>query len=232
MGWTLGSKRRLLILHRTRHHEAKSASVTILLEEIVLKTPTTSPSVAGQSSCTMPNEPSASAAEGLPLYLEDMQVGDRWLSASREVTADDVAEFAVLTGDHDPLHSLDGGTSPFGEPVAHGLLGLSLLAGLSTEAPRVATLALVSIAEWQFEAPIFFGDTLQVSTEVESISPHGRRAGRVAWIRQLLNQHGRVVQRGRFISLVATKARARRLSPQESELANPPVGTSRSLPPR
>lgn len=150
-----------------------------------------------------------------PLYLEDMQVGDRWVSDWREITGDDVAEFAMLTGDNDPLHTPEGAGSPFGEPVAHGLLGLSVLAGLSSEKPNVATLALVGISDWQFEAPIFFGDRVQVATEIESIQQHGRRAGRVTWIRQLLNQHGRVVQRGRIISLVATKARARRLSSQE-----------------
>jgi acyl dehydratase len=161
------------------------------------------------------------------LHIEDISVGDRWISSSRQVTADDVAEFAVLTGDHDPLHSEDGNhesrsESPFGEPVAHGLLGLSMLAGLSTDAPRVATLALVSIADWNFEAPIFFGDTVQVSTEVESIQQHGRRAGRVTWLRQLINQHGRVVQQGRFVSLVATKARARRLSRSQDDSASTP----------
>jgi 3-hydroxybutyryl-CoA dehydratase len=150
-----------------------------------------------------------------PLYLEDMQVGDRWLSDWREITGDDVADFALLTGDNDPLHTPAGSASPFGEPVAHGLLGLSILAGLSSEKPNVATLALVGISDWQFEAPIFFGDRVQVATEIESIQQHGRRAGRVTWIRQLLNQHGRVVQRGRIVSLVATRARARRLSSQE-----------------
>lgn len=150
-----------------------------------------------------------------PLYLEDLTVGDRWVSDSREITADCVADFAELTGDRDPLHTDNGASSPFGKPVAHGLLGLSVLAGLSTEHPRAATLALVGISDWQFEAPIFFGDLVQVSTEVEEIQQHGRRAGRVTWIRQLLNQDGRVVQRGRFVSLVATKSRARRLSTQE-----------------
>lgn len=150
-----------------------------------------------------------------PLYLEDMQVGDRWISDWREITGDDVADFAVLTGDHDPLHTQAGAASPFGEPVAHGLLGLSVLAGLSSQKPNVATLALVGVSDWQFEAPIFFGDRVQVATEIESIQQHGRRAGRVTWIRQLLNQQGRVVQRGRIVSLVATRARARRLSSQE-----------------
>lgn len=145
-----------------------------------------------------------------------MNIGDRWHSDWREITPEDVADFATLTGDHDPLHRDNGAGSPFGEPVAHGLLGLSILAGLSTEHPNVATLALVGISDWQFEAPIFFGDRVRVMTEIEEIQGHGRRAGRVTWLRQLLNQEGRVVQRGRFVSLVSTRARARRLSSEDS----------------
>ena len=56
------------------------------------------------------------------LFFEDLQVGDNWLSEEREITAEDVADFALLTGDHDPLHQDGGISSPFGEPVAHGLL--------------------------------------------------------------------------------------------------------------
>ena len=82
------------------------------------------------------------------LFLEDLQVGDNWLSDEREITAEDVADFALLTGDHDPLHEDNGMASPFGEPVAHGLLGLSVLAGLSSSRPAVATLALVGISDF------------------------------------------------------------------------------------
>ena len=146
------------------------------------------------------------------LHFEDLSVGDQWVSPGREITGDDVENFAQLTGDHDPLHEQHAVDSPFGEPVAHGLLGLSVLAGLSSDCPRAATLALVGISDWSFEAPVFFGDVVHVMTEVESIHKHGRRTGRVTWVRQLINQKGRIVQQGRFVTLVGTKARARRLS--------------------
>ena len=194
------------------------------LDEIILETSSETRAVSLEPiSIEAPGFVGSTDLDESPLYLEDFSIGDQWFSPFREVTAEDVADFAMLTGDHDPLHSEDSNESPFGRPVAHGLLGLSMLAGLSTEAPKVATLALVSISEWQFEAPIFFGDEIRVSTQVESIQQHGRRAGRVTWLRQLLNQQGRVVQRGRFVSLVATKARARRLSSQESDSARPRV---------
>ncbi|MEM9586786.1 MAG: MaoC/PaaZ C-terminal domain-containing protein [Planctomycetota bacterium] len=145
--------------------------------------------------------------------FEDLTVGDRWVSDWRTITAADVAEFAALTGDHDPLHQSDCVAPPFGEPVAHGLLGLSVLAGLSTEHPRAATLALVGISEWRFEAPIFFGDQVRVVTEVIDVERHGRRAGRVTWRRELVNQDNRIVQRGDFVSLVATRSRQKSSSP-------------------
>lgn len=149
-----------------------------------------------------------------PLYFEDLQLGDCWTSDEREISGDDVADFAVLTGDHDPLHTdqLVGRDSPFGQPVVHGLLGLGVMAGLSSARPMVATLALVSIQDWKFEAPIFFGDVVHVVTTVTELASHGRRAGRVTWQRQLRNQKNRVVQQGTFVTLVAARTRAKTTS--------------------
>lgn len=150
----------------------------------------------------------------MTLHLEDLQIGQRWISPSRVISADDVTDFADLTGDHTPLHnqniSSDGGT-PFGRPVVHGLLGLSIMAGLSSEHPRVNTLALVSLGEWDFRSPIYFGDSVHVETEVIAIEPHGRRAGRVRWLRRLIGKRGVVLQEGVIETLVARKKPAGRL---------------------
>ena len=155
------------------------------------------------------------------LHYEDLNVGDFWVSEWREISGDDVADFAELTGDHDPLHTDQAVDSPFGQPVAHGLLGLSVLAGLSTNYPKAATLAFTSVTDWEFKAPIFFGDKVQVRTEVEQLEPHGRRACRVVWFRKLLNEDGRVLQQGRFISLVAARTRNKRKAKPELDPATP-----------
>jgi 3-hydroxybutyryl-CoA dehydratase len=153
---------------------------------------------------SQPSEPTVQTTlSNVLLHFENLNVGDRWLSPWREVTGDDVAEFAVLTGDEDPLHTTGVVDSPFGRPVAHGLLGLSLMAGMSSQHPRVATLALTEVLDWRFDKPIYFGDQIRVLTEVESLATHGRRAGRVVWKRQLLNQDDRVVQQGKIVTLVA-----------------------------
>lgn len=75
-----------------------------------------------------------------PLHFGDLAVGDHWTSFGRTVTETDVVNFAGMTGDYDPLH-VDhefARQTPFGKPIAHGLLGLSLVAGLASQCPSVA----------------------------------------------------------------------------------------------
>ena len=141
-----------------------------------------------------------------PLYLEQLQKGDRWISPKKMIDREQVIAFADLTGDHDRLHVDEdfARASNFHRPIAHGLLGLSIMAGLSSNFPSVQTLAFTDLTDWQFKHPIYFGDTVHVETEVVNIEPHGRRAGKVTWFRQLINQDGCVVQQGCLTTIVAT----------------------------
>ena len=148
------------------------------------------------------------AADTAPLFYEDLVRAHCWRSQEREVTRELVMQFAELTGDHDPLHVDDefASETPFRQPVAHGLLGLSLLAGLSSNCPRVKTVAFTGIESWQFKRPIFFGDVVHAETEVVQLEPYGRRAGKVTWFRQLVNQDGHVVQQGDLQTIVAARS--------------------------
>jgi len=144
------------------------------------------------------------------LHYDDLQPGDEWVSRARTITETDVVNFAALTGDYDPLH-VDhefARNTPFRQPIAHGLLGLSMMAGLSSGFPAVKTDAFVQLSEWRFVKPIFFGDTVHVVTSVTSKQPTGRRRGKVLWKRQLVNQHDEVVQEGVLETLVAVAPRA------------------------
>jgi acyl dehydratase len=138
------------------------------------------------------------------LYFEDLRVGDSWISSSHVVSRDDVRDFAQLTGDRNPLHMDDefAGESPFGRPIAHGLLGLSFAAGLSSENPAVHTAAFLGLSDWRFVLPIYFGDRVYVITEVLQAEPHGRKRGRVQWRKLLINQNDEIVQQGMFETLV------------------------------
>jgi acyl dehydratase len=141
------------------------------------------------------------------LHLEDLTPGDSWKSPARTLLESDIGAFAGLTGDFDPLHTdfEHAANTPYGRPIAHGLLGLSFMAGLSSTCPRVRTLAFVRIEDWQFQRPMFAGDTVCVETTVEAISPKGRKSGEVLWTRKLINQRGECVQSGRIVTLVSAR---------------------------
>jgi acyl dehydratase len=138
------------------------------------------------------------------LYFDDVEVGDIWRSPGRTITETDVVLFAGMTGDFTPLH-VDheyARQTPFGKPIAHGLLGLSVMAGLSSRCPAMHTAALLRIREWQFVRPIHIGDTVHVETQIAERQPHGRQRGLIVWKRRLVNQHGEAVQEGLLETLV------------------------------
>jgi 3-hydroxybutyryl-CoA dehydratase len=155
-----------------------------------------------------------------PLYFEDLHVGETWVSDGRTVTETDVVMFAGLTGDYNPLH-VDrefAKETPFGKPIAHGLLGMSLVAGLGNHAPLVKTAAFVSVRDWKFLEPTFIGDTVHVTTEVMEKQPRGRRRGEVVWMRRLVRHDGTTLQEGLFESLVMKR------QPGEAVSAPSPLG--------
>jgi acyl dehydratase len=147
-----------------------------------------------------------------PLYYENLAVGDRWTSLGRTITETDVVNFAGMTGDYDPLH-VDhefARETPFGKPIAHGLLGLSLVAGLTSHFPCVKTIAFMKIENWEFHKPIYIGDTVHAESEVIDKRMNGRRTGYVTWCRRLINQAGDIVQSGNFETLVSLQIARRK----------------------
>ncbi|WZO96491.1 MaoC/PaaZ C-terminal domain-containing protein [Isosphaeraceae bacterium EP7] len=139
------------------------------------------------------------------LRFQDLAVGDEWESPARTITQADVAAFAGLSGDYNPLH-MDheaAAAGPFGAPVAHGLLGLAVSSGLASNAPRVETLAFLCVIRWEFLRPIRFNDTVHVLTRVEALESRARgRRGLVTWRRQVIDQAGQVLQDGTIQTLV------------------------------
>ncbi len=139
------------------------------------------------------------------MCFDDVETGQSWISQARTVTQADVSQFASMTGDFNPLHvdHAFAAQSPYRKPIAHGLLGLSWVAGLGSTAPLMRTVAFTGIKSWEFLAPIYFGDTVHVETVCLEKLSRGRKAGEIVWGRKLINQKGQTVQQGRFETLVA-----------------------------
>ena len=139
------------------------------------------------------------------LFFDDVEVGQEWESLGRTVTQADIVNFAGLSGDFNPIH-IDHAfaeTTPFRQPIAHGLLVFSIGSGLGLMFPPMRTLAFLSIQEWHFREPVFIGDTIRVKAAVVGKEERARgRRGVVTWQRQILNQHGKVTQEGITLTLV------------------------------
>lgn len=139
-------------------------------------------------------------------YYEDYVVGDEWVTPERVITAEDVQQFADLTGDHHRLH-LDpefGAASLFGERIAHGLLGLALVNGLAygSVIDSDYVLAFLGIT-WKFTGPIHLGDTLHAVLHIADCRPTSKPdRGIVVEAIRVVNQHSESLQEGEFTFLV------------------------------
>ena len=141
-------------------------------------------------------------------YFDDIQVGEEYESPGRTVTEADIVLFAGLSGDYNVLHT-DAEfmkQSIFGERIAHGLLGLSIQAGLFTRATQAyATLAFVGL-RWKFKGPIKIGDTLHARARIVAKKDADEPGwGVVTMARQVLNQRGELVQEGETEHLVSRR---------------------------
>jgi acyl dehydratase len=144
-------------------------------------------------------------------YFDDIEVGEEYESPGRTVTESDIVLFAGLSGDYNVLHT-DAEfmkQSPFGERIAHGLLGLSMQAGLFTRATQAyATLAFVGL-RWRFKNPIKIGDTIRLRAKVASKRETSKPdRGLITVERTVLNQRGEVVQEGQTDLLVERRRTA------------------------
>ena len=145
----------------------------------------------------------------IALYFDDVEVGQEWESTGRTVTETDIVNFAGLSGDFNPIH-MDhefAKTTPFRQPIAHGLLVFAIGSGLGVNSPLMRTVAFLQVKEWNFTGPIFIGDTVRMRSKVLQKSVKGRgRRGEIVWQRTLINQEDKVVQEGRLITLVECRA--------------------------
>lgn len=101
--------------------------------------------------------------------FDEFTVGDTFETAQRTVTEADIAIFAGLSGDYNPLHTNDeyAKTTPFGRRIAHGLLTFAITTGLINQLGifEGTTLGLLGTSE-KFKNAVLPGDTIRVVIEV------------------------------------------------------------------
>lgn len=137
-------------------------------------------------------------------------MGERFVTARRTITETDIVQFAALTGDYSALHTdeIYARTTPFGNRIAHGLLGLSISSGLIVRLGifEGTVIAFLGIEDWKFRGPIKIGDTVHVEVEIANkrLTRDGRRGvvSRAMW---LIGEDKTVLQEGITLLLVACR---------------------------
>lgn len=150
----------------------------------------------------------------MPMWFEDFSVGSQVTTAARAVTEADIVAFADLSGDNNPIHvdAAFAAKTPFGQRIAHGLLGLSIATGLSAATGHLdgTAIAFVGLDEWRFLAPVRIGDSIHLRWTVLEARPSSRPdAGVLVRRMEIVNQEGTVVQSGKFTVLVRRRPPAK-----------------------
>jgi len=142
-------------------------------------------------------------------YFDEFESGYTIVSPARTITEHDVCAFAGLSGDFNPLHTdvEFARETPFGERIAHGMLGLSVATGLAARLGFIDGTALAFLGlDWKFRKPILLGDTIHVVVAVT-----GKKAmpamggGIVTFDVRVVNQREDVVQKGTWSILVRSR---------------------------
>jgi len=144
-----------------------------------------------------------------PLYFDDFYIGREFTTKARTVTEADVVNFAALSWDTNQLHTdmEFARQTVFGDRIAHGMLGIVIHSGLSQmlgimEGTLLAFLGMT----WNFHYPIKIGDTVYVVQRVKEMRETSKKdKGTLVFEKELINQHGEVVQTGTTTVLLARR---------------------------
>jgi len=147
------------------------------------------------------------------MYFEEFEIGQQIVTSGRTITESDIVIFAGLSGDYNQIHTdaEHSKTTPFGQRVAHGLLGLSVASGLAVQTGMMegTVIAFREISSWKFVKPIFIGDTIHVVMEVKETKALPRVGGGSVVIElNVKNQNDETVMKGIWNALIASKEAA------------------------
>jgi acyl dehydratase len=145
------------------------------------------------------------------LYFEDFEVGQSFESGGRTITETDLTFFSMLSGDWNPIHadSEFAKSTRYGQRLVHGTLGIAIATGMLHELGifHESAVAMMSINQWKFVAPILVGDTLHLRLEITELDPgKSERVGRLGRRFVMVNQRDEIVQDGMSDLLIKKRA--------------------------
>ncbi|MFC6182168.1 MaoC family dehydratase [Lactiplantibacillus daowaiensis] len=129
------------------------------------------------------------------IYDDEIQVGMTG-EFSKRVTQADVADFAKVTGDYNPMHMDDefAAQTQFHGRIAHGMISAGMISAcLGTKMPGPGAIYLGQ--SLTFRAPVHFDDVLVVRAEVTKIEQK-KHFKLVTLSTTVTNQDGQVVTDG------------------------------------
>ena len=101
---------------------------------------------------------------------EGLQVGDSFRT-TRTFTDDDVAFFAKISRDYNPIHfdARFAKARNFSAPICHGLLAASLVTEIGGQIGWLA-----SVMNFRFKGPVYVGETITCNWVITAIDLKGR----------------------------------------------------------
>ncbi len=143
-------------------------------------------------------------------YYDEIALGEERLSPRVTVTEGHILAYAGVSGDFSPLHMDEeyARSTEFGQRIAHGLMGLSLVDGLKVQSAFFQD-GIALGWNWRFRRPIRIGDTLQARLRIAEMRvPRSRPHMGIVHVEvTLLNQRGEVVQEGEHQLMVPRRPR-------------------------
>ncbi len=133
------------------------------------------------------------------LYFEQFEIGHIFThEIRRSVTEMDNMLFSNMTLNPQPLH-IDyefAANTEFGKPLVNSIFTLGLMIGISVADTTLGTtIGNLGMSEVKFPRPLFHGDTIHVTTEVENkrLSKSNPSQGIVHFIHRAYNQDDKLV---------------------------------------
>jgi 3-hydroxybutyryl-CoA dehydratase len=107
--------------------------------------------------------------------VEELKVGDK-ASFTKTITETDVYNYAGVTGDFNPAHINESfaKNTMFKGRIAHGMIAAGLISTvLGTRLPGPGCIYVSQ--DLKFTAPVYFGDTITATVEVEKLNVEKNR---------------------------------------------------------